>query len=464
MSEKLLVLFSLVFAALLGGVLAAVPPQLLPFLIGGCVLAVMSLLSLLKPIFLLYFVILTSAFGGLFRIFGALPVGGTSMTVSGFRWVIIAGIALFVVLANARRVKLPRAFYPFIVFVLWVALRWLTGPLDVLGATDVLFFGLPLVIAVYALFVLSSEGARTTQRIQSVVLYSAFLPPLLYTILIPLGLVSLTEGGPQGVLGPRSVALYLLVVLSLSLAHWRYSDNRTSRKQGILISLLAAATIFLTLSRIASLVVLFLFSLSRINPRRLWNLAIAGAVALMLGALLLLSVPAFEKRTFFRTDVELRERIRYFSTAGRNVMWPATFSHALENPLIGWGPGSARRVVARVLTSKDVEGYHPHNEYLHVFHDMGAIGLVLLLAAWIPLSIRHWRDWRSADLSGNRLQAKWSMAASLAIASVLITSVTDNTLHYVHILGPVFIIVAVAQHWSSVRHETNADARPMQIG
>jgi O-antigen ligase len=129
-------------------------------------------------------------------------------------------------------------------------------------------------------------------------------------------------------------------------------------------------------------------------------------------------------------------------------MWPATFNHALENPIFGWGLGSARLLVAGVLPRKEAEQYHPHNEYLQVFHDMGVVGVILLLLAWILLLTQHWRGWKAAHLAANYLQAKWHMASTLSIGMVLITSVTDNTLHYTFVVGPVFMLVALASHYS----------------
>jgi hypothetical protein len=75
---------------------------------------------------------------------------------------------------------------------------------------------------------------------------------------------------------------------------------------------------------------------------------------------------------------------------------------------------------------------------------MGIIGVALLLLAWGSLLRQHWQDWRQAHRSRNALQAKWHMAATLSITTVLMSSVTDNTLHYAFVLLPVFIIVAAA--------------------
>lgn len=454
-SEKLLVLFSLVFAALLGGVLVAAPPKFLPYLVAACVLLAIGFLCLARPVLLLYFVILTSVFSDLFGSFESIDIGGTQLTVSGFRWVLVAGVALFVILANLREIKLPRTFWPFVAFAAWTLTRWLIGAREALGLKDILFFSLPPLIGVYSLFVLSKQKRRFAEKIQKLLLFSAVFPPLLYAVFIPLGLVVLTKSGPQGIMGRRTVALYLLIVLSLSLAHSRYGITSFSRKQGLLITFLAIATILFTLSRTASLMAFVLLGLSRITSRRWWSLVPRIAVALLLAAFLFLNFPLFQERFFFRTDLSLIESVEYFDTAGRNVMWPVTFAHALEKPIIGWGPGSARLLLGGVLTGKDAAAYHPHNEYLQVFHDLGILGLVLLLSAWIPLLIKHWNNWRTSDLNRDPLQAKWSMAAFLSIVVVLTTCITDNTLHYTFILAPVFIIVAIAHHWRDLRPESS---------
>ena len=446
-SRGFLVLIAL--GAMMGGLSAIISAKFLPYLIGACVLSGVAFLSFIKPVLLIYFVILTSASAGLLHNVGSLGLGSASLTVSGLRWVFVAGIALPVVVVNIRRIKPPRHFIPFLVFAFWAAARWASTIPNTIGLKDILFYSLPPLIGLYTLFTLSLYGRKLVGRIQKALLYSVFVPMFLYATFVPLGLVYLTERGPKGLIGPRPVATYLLVILSLSLASWRYATSKTHRHRVAFVSLLALGIIVFTLSRIAAVMALFLFATFKLNPLRPRQFLLRGFVAAVLSVSLLLGVPSFRARLFHGIPSSLTEALERLNTSGRNVMWPTTFNHALEKPILGWGPGSARPLVAEALFGKEVEVYHPHNEYLQVFHDTGIIGLTLLLLAWLPLLVRYWKRWRFAHLSRDVIRAKWNMAATLAVLLVLIDAIVNNTLHYAFIIAPVFLVLGCADFLNS---------------
>jgi O-antigen ligase len=86
---------------------------------------------------------------------------------------------------------------------------------------------------------------------------------------------------------------------------------------------------------------------------------------------------------------------------------------------------------------------HPHNDYLRVFHDQGLAGLVLFLTAWALLVLRFWRGWREAD-SLETGRGRRQGAALLLAAGILASFLTDNTLVYIFVMGPAFILFSVA--------------------
>ena len=57
---------------------------------------------------------------------------------------------------------------------------------------------------------------------------------------------------PEGVIGPRGVAAYLLVALGPALAMQRYGETEVERTTGALATIAAIGTVFFTLSRMAS--------------------------------------------------------------------------------------------------------------------------------------------------------------------------------------------------------------------
>jgi len=167
-------------------------------------------------------------------------------------------------------------------------------------------------------------------------------------------------------------------------------------------------------------------------------------------------IPSYRERYFFSEKATLTsDSLQDMNSAGRfDYMWPLTFNHAMQNPIIGWGTGSAAVLVGASMPKPKSANYMPHNENLNAFHDLGVIGAILLLAAWLSLWWRQWQTWKAAHLRKNAVQAKWSMAATLSISALLFTSVTDNGMHYVFVGGPLFIIVAVAIWLSEFRVRT----------
>ncbi len=431
----------------LGSALVTLPAKMLPFFLGGCVCLGIAVYAVVKPISLIYFVVLTSATAGLFRTFESLDVGSTGMSVSGLRWVFVEAIACFILGFNFRRLQTLGFYGYFLAFTCWAILRTVLEFEGELGIKDILFYSLPPVLGIYTYFTLATNKRISVSRIEQLILYSVFIPILLYAVFLPLGLVHLTPNGPEGVLEPRPLALYLVIVVALGLAKWRYAEKAWTSLNGALSCMLALGTILFTLSRVASMTALLLLPSYRLNPQKPWRMLPLIALVPALAFLVLYMIPSYRERMFHRPDTEVSGMWHNLNSAGRfDYMWPATFQHAIESPVVGWGPGSARVLVTNLSFRRknDYEQYHPHNEYLQVFHDLGAIGLTLLLAAWFALLGHHWRRWRIAHALGDPLSAQWNMAVTLVITMVMLSSVTDNTLHYTFVVAPLFIMSAVA--------------------
>ncbi len=429
------------------GLVAVLPPAFLPYYVASVLFLVIAFFSIANPIFLLYIVILTSALAGLLRAFESLQIGVGGVSLSGLRWVLLFGLAIVVLTANFASIRVPKAVVPFLIFAAWAGLRFLYTPSGVQGGKDVIFYALPAVVGVYTLFVLRASNGRAIGQIERAILYSVAIPVTIYLILFTFALVAFTSRGPQGLIGPRAVALYLLVVLVLALAAFRYGEAPIERRSGAIVACIALLAILLTLSRTASVTALGVVLFSRMKPRYPLRLALRFAAVLALAVLLMWKIPFFRERSFHSVEDSLIESITQFNTMGRAAMWPLTLANALRSPAIGLGPGSARLMLGESLPQLGRVEYHPHNEYLQVFHDLGLVGLVLLLWSWGSVSMQRWRSWGKAHDAGDRFKAKWNLAGILAAAVVLVTALTDNTLHYVFITAPVLMILMVPTFW-----------------
>jgi len=442
-----------------GAVIILLPVNVVPSYVALLLSAVLVPLCIAIPALLIYGLILTSALAGILGVVDALPVGEGGVSLSGLRWLMFLTLALVVLAVNLRRVRLAGWIWPFLAFTAWAGLRFTLTPLGVTGAKDVVFYLLPPVFAAYTLLVLRTSTMNRASVIMAALLGSIVIPLLMYLVLIVFGAVEFTAAGPQGLVGPRAVALYVLVVLAVALAAARYGETSVTRTVGAVVAAISVLLVTITLSRTATVTALAMVLFSRMKPHYPVRLMVRFAVVLALTISLMWYVPAFRQRSFHRVGESLGASLSSFNTMGRDVMWSLTLSNAIKSPVIGWGPGSARLMLVRVQPKADETERHPHNEYLQVFHDLGAIGVVILLAGWMAVVLRRWRAWREAHDTGVSGASLWNLAALLGSATILVTSVTDNTLHYAGITAPVFVILATAEHVSASTRESTRGTR-----
>jgi O-antigen ligase len=98
-------------------------------------------------------------------------------------------------------------------------------------------------------------------------------------------------------------------------------------------------------------------------------------------------------------------------------------------------------MAAEFLDSDDVR--HPHNDYLRLWHDLGAVGLGLAAGALLLWLAALFRGWRRAARAGHPAQAV-QLAAFLVLLELLLAMITDNVLIYPFFMGAAGILVGTA--------------------
>ena len=442
------------------GIAAAIlllPREFLPFFIASGILSLLAVLLLRRPAGLLHMLVLLSAIVCMGKQFESISVAGTSIGINGLGWGFAAGIMLVLLGGQFSKVRVPKFTVPFLALAGWTAVRWVSAaPIRLTGLKDILFYGLPPLAAIFTLFVLS-RGGGILQSVEDAILATSLIPAGLYLFLFPAGLVTYTSLGPIGILETRGIALYLLIVLAVALARWRYGESQGRRRTAAVCGLLALATILFTLSRMAGFIAVLLLALGLSNPRSIRRLVVGSIAAGLVAAAAVFFIPVLRERFFSQESTDLIAVLQSLKTSGRSEFWPATFEHAIANPWIGWGPGSARILVAEVFRGTYFTEYYPHNEYLQVFHDMGAIGVGLLLLGYVPLGFHFWRGWRTSHTQGSRPQAARNLAAFLCIIAVIVSSITANTLHYAFVTVPAFILSAFAVYQNRLENKSDGE-------
>lgn len=375
------------------------------------------------------------------RMVGAMTGLGTLTIAEG-------GLAALVFLFCARYPRqLLYRLAPFAVFLLWGTATVFWASPDVKGAQN---------LAAYLLFgfALASAGAlasRSRTRTERALEWGVRVMDVGGLSLVAASMV--LRGWPPNIdkvpwfVHPRAVSLAGLAPLAWHLARWVYG-----RKQDAIPAALWLAAIFLTLSRMATITSIVLVAavivVQRLASHQLGPLRKSGprialatlGIAAVLAAVVY--VEPFRERVFRGSSARVGRSISMddlkVSKSDRLVFWEHIANSASESPIIGKGIGSSQRVMSERWN--DVG--HPHNDYLRVWHDLGAIGVAALLTAFIVwfrvlfhelrVTTRH----RSGEAT-----AQLELAGALSLIGLVLPMVTDNAIIYPFVVGPVGVLV-----------------------
>jgi hypothetical protein len=293
-----------------------IPEKYHPFLVVTALVCIFVELILIRPAWLILSVAVFSPFACMIRQFEAVTIAGTTVSASAVAWFLFAGCCAWFLAGHPSRTRIPKFCIPFLAFTGWTFLRWLTASTALSGLKDVLFYGLPPLFCIFALWVLARGDGGLMRTTENLLLLSVFVPIFLYTLAVPLGWISFTDLGPVGVIGSRGTALYLLIVLGIALSRWSYPATSNAKKTSMTIILLALGTITFTLSRMAGITALLLLALAIIKPHRIREGLIAVMIAGLVGAVLVITVPILRERFFHDPSSDLWSTLLSLRMAG----------------------------------------------------------------------------------------------------------------------------------------------------
>jgi hypothetical protein len=256
-------------------------------------------------------------------------------------------------------------------------------------------------------------------------------------------------------IGPRPVAILGVVVLSRYLSRWYYGDKRAR----VWIVLWLAA-ILLTISRAATATSLILVGTLVLAQIRFQRRRAALTLPLALGAVVLVVTlvliwSPFYQRMFTGDAVPVAGTP--INVAGRAKMWELVIASAREHPWVGQGLGTAQLAVANALAHTPGQMTQPHNDYLRIWHDLGAIGLTLYLAAIVPWMWMMARDWYAAERRW-RQAALLEMTALLVLMGLSVVEITDNAVVYQAVMGTAGTLVGAGLGARTYRRRVDREA------
>jgi O-antigen ligase len=350
----------------------------------------------------------------------------------------------------------PRPLMPFAILVGGGALATLVFPTTLAGIQNL------LVLIVFVCAALAAIGVVNERRTESIA-FAEKLFGLAAAIALCLYAGSLALGGigSGAVIGNRSFGLFGLVMIAWAASGWRYGVRRAGT-----LALLTAAFILLSLSRTAFAATLLVLCVVWIDPRttRGW-LRPLGAAAAAIATAYAASVyikPLHDR--IYTGDLQQITGGIALNVTGRTDLWGTTWRSYLNAPYFGHGVGSADTLITRVYGSGIG---HPHNDYLRILHDYGAVGGMLWFVGYAWLLRATWRAWQRPiaertvvsepqeegrlELSASgrehmrhRPELRVHAAAFLSLFGVALAMITDNVISYLFVMGPVGVLVGLS--------------------
>jgi O-antigen ligase len=315
--------------------------------------------------------------------------------------------------SDGRRVPVP-----LILFALWATASVVVHD-SVAGAQNVLVYD-TFVGAVIACASFTSAGS--SDRFLTWAKRAAWLVALVYLLSVA------RDGlGADSIYGPRSVALTGLILLAVAV-------SLRSR----LLAVVMVIVIGSSLSRTATVVAMVILCLGiavtgRRQIPRLGRIVFWSVVGLIGTALAVTRIGPLHDR-FLGGDAALQYDGVSYNTSGRTELWSFTWRLAHEHLLLGGGPGDAQN---QVTAQFGVEISHPHNDFLRLLNDLGAVGLGLFLLAFVALLRATW-------VRGKRTGDPIHWAALLALLGVGLAAITDNALVYPFVMTPLGVLVGLS--------------------
>lgn len=124
------------------------------------------------------------------------------------------------------------------------------------------------------------------------------------------------------------------------------------------------------------------------------------------------------------------------NTNGRREAWGYVWASARNNLVLGHGPGSASAVVERRMHGRLDQ---PHNDYLRLLHDLGAVGLVLVAA--VAALVGRSAAWAWRRLPQGHVARSAAATMVLTTGAVGLMMITDNPIVYSWVMVPLSVVL-----------------------
>ena len=141
---------------------------------------------------------------------------------------------------------------------------------------------------------------------------------------------------------------------------------------------------------------------------------------------------------------------------GRTVLWSAVVERIEDRPLLGYGYSAFWEATGvqseQVRTAVGWDTPHSHNGLLDVWLDLGLIGVLALVAAYVVALKRAWTALRASM----QLNGVWAMTF---LVMLFLGNATESSISQSFLIWTVFVAVA-CMRWTPDR-QLRARVKPM---
>ena len=342
------------------------------------------------------------------------------------------------------RPVLPRYVVQWLLFLLFFemydasTMLWASTGMDgvQLLTVGLAFFGLMVVCARE-----TSIDSENGHQIARMLLATSVISVLLYWYIIyydkKLG------GAPDDIIGPRSFALFALIVVAVALSRWRGQHrSRLAAFIPLAWAAIVTFTVALSMSRTALVCCAALFPLSIFLRLDKKGFVMAAAVLLIGGALFVIAIfsyqPLYDR--FFAFDASIKVGGVSVNASGRTQIWELLLRNIRDDWTFGHGVASSEILVRNHFNKKGYEIAQPHNDYLRFYYDTGIVGLGLWLIFAGGFFVRTVGNLRRS-IGNQSDDYPLHVAAMLAFAAVSWSMLTDNSVCYCFVMMPLAIVM-----------------------
>jgi O-antigen ligase len=240
----------------------------------------------------------------------------------------------------------------------------------------------------------------------------------------------------------RAVALLAVVCTA-----WGAALSIGGKRHGKYLKLAGFATTILSLSRLAvaaaAAILLLEFLFRRRRQHRVLHLIVVASVLSGMAYVALRVSNPFSER--FQTGDVVNVMGLHLNVNGRGRIWAYVWHSASHDWLGGHGAGSADNLTTSHFGTAVA---HPHNDFLRLLNDYGAIGLALWLG-WLAVTIARLR--LSRKNTRDTADRIFASAATLALVGMLAGMATDNVLDYPYVVASVGLLCGLGAAHNSGR-------------